>query len=344
MSKYIVLLAAAVALASFFDASAFHKSATSVTTAEVSSGEFNRDLYFGLRRDPDVMRLQDFLRKQAFFTYPESTGNFFTITLEAVAAFQRAHGIRPAAGYFGPLTRAKANQISSAKPPPPAPPPLSVSNEPSAYKGKITFSSLRGTSINPGDEIIELVNRTKAETIVLTDWTLITSQGKSFQIPRVYNLPGLQTSSLDFLRLPPGGKAVISVGKQERRLDFQENLCTGYFDQFSTFRPSLAHRCPKPDTRPLTQFNDACIKAIERVSACRIPSSSEFFGIDSDCSRYLNENLSYVGCVKNYRSRPDFYGNRWFIWMQLENEFLRNTHDTVTLRDTFGKIVDEKSY
>lgn len=72
---------------------------------------FTRDLYLGIS-DPDVKELQQFLNKKGFIVStsgPGSPGNegtyFGAKTQAALIAFQSANGIRPAAGYFGPLTR-----------------------------------------------------------------------------------------------------------------------------------------------------------------------------------------------------------------------------------------------
>ncbi len=71
---------------------------------------FNRDLYYGMRNKPDVSRLQQFLMDQGLYM-DEITGNFLQNTRKAVQAFQKAHGIVPPSGYFGPQTRAVANGI-----------------------------------------------------------------------------------------------------------------------------------------------------------------------------------------------------------------------------------------
>ncbi len=68
---------------------------------------FSKDLHYGMKGNSDVIQLQEFLTDQNLYTGPIS-GNFFSLTLKAVKAFQSAHGIR-AAGYFGPLTRTQAN-------------------------------------------------------------------------------------------------------------------------------------------------------------------------------------------------------------------------------------------
>lgn len=75
---------------------------------------FNRDLYYGMRGDMDVTFLQEFLRGQGVYDGPV-TSNFFSLTREGVAQFQIKEGIEPSAGYFGPKTRARANEISAGQ-------------------------------------------------------------------------------------------------------------------------------------------------------------------------------------------------------------------------------------
>ena len=76
----------------------------------ISHASFSKDLYYGVRGDAEVQALQEFLTDQGHYS-GTATGNFFSLTLSAVKKFQIANGILPASGYFGPKTRAKANQI-----------------------------------------------------------------------------------------------------------------------------------------------------------------------------------------------------------------------------------------
>jgi peptidoglycan hydrolase-like protein with peptidoglycan-binding domain len=71
---------------------------------------FDRDLHYGLQSDSQVNELQEFLAEQGLYSGP-ITGNFFSLTLQGVKDFQIKYGIEPAAGFFGPLTRAKANEV-----------------------------------------------------------------------------------------------------------------------------------------------------------------------------------------------------------------------------------------
>ncbi|MBI3442597.1 MAG: peptidoglycan-binding protein [Candidatus Sungbacteria bacterium] len=70
---------------------------------------FNRNLYLGLRNDSDVSNLQEFLIDQGFLK-GSSSGNYFILTQKAVKKFQSAHNLKPT-GYFGPATRAVANDL-----------------------------------------------------------------------------------------------------------------------------------------------------------------------------------------------------------------------------------------
>lgn len=75
---------------------------------------FDQNLYFGLQKNVGVTALQEFLTEQNLYTGP-ITGNFFSLTLKAVKAFQTSKGITPVSGYFGPLTREAANNVLASQ-------------------------------------------------------------------------------------------------------------------------------------------------------------------------------------------------------------------------------------
>jgi hypothetical protein len=79
------------------------------------TGLFTRNLTIGSQGE-DVRALQVYLNTHGFVlttTGPGSPGHetnlFGSLTRDALAKFQAAKGISPAAGYFGPLTRAYVN-------------------------------------------------------------------------------------------------------------------------------------------------------------------------------------------------------------------------------------------
>lgn len=74
-----------------------------------SAAEFNSNLKFG-SKGAEVTKLQEFLTEQGVYSGP-ITGNFFSLTLKAVKAFQLREEITPVSGFFGTLTRTRANAI-----------------------------------------------------------------------------------------------------------------------------------------------------------------------------------------------------------------------------------------
>ncbi len=112
---------------------------------------FTRDLFLGVTGE-DVKCLQQYLNSaghQLAATGAGSPGNETTYygprTKAAVAAWQAANGVSPAAGYFGPISRAKYNSLALVTPPPseeepaeePAPEPSEEITTPGA-EGSIT--------------------------------------------------------------------------------------------------------------------------------------------------------------------------------------------------------------
>lgn len=308
-----------------------------------AAARFDRDLYYGLRGDAEVARLQDFLRGRGFFSLAQSTGNFFALTRGAVQQFQAAQNISPVSGYFGPLTRGAANKLLGVAPAgSPVSTALPIPPGASPYRGKIEMTTVRGREITADKEQVTLRNKSTVDTINVTGFRIETSRGGSVDIPKAFELPGFAATAMDPIRLRPGDQVIITFGKQERQTNFRENLCTGYFDQTSKFSPSLAHRCPRLDPKEFPQLSDRCIRQLESASSCRIPKLELF--TDSACADFSQAHFNYAGCVTDYREKADFYGTRWLVWLQRDGDFFRNVIERVTLKDQEGKVVDEFEY
>jgi peptidoglycan hydrolase-like protein with peptidoglycan-binding domain len=70
---------------------------------------FAVDLHYGLRNNAEVRRLQEFLIERGHLAPGLNTGNYLSLTVAAVRAYQEARGITPSTGNFGPRTRAAVN-------------------------------------------------------------------------------------------------------------------------------------------------------------------------------------------------------------------------------------------
>ncbi len=79
----------------------------------VTLASFDSNLQYGSTGN-SVTELQEFLTIQGNYAGP-ITGNFYSLTRQGVINFQTTNNISPAAGYFGPITRAKANLILDAQ-------------------------------------------------------------------------------------------------------------------------------------------------------------------------------------------------------------------------------------
>jgi peptidoglycan hydrolase-like protein with peptidoglycan-binding domain len=118
---------------------------------------FTRDLTVGSQGD-DVKALQQYLNNNGFPVAPSgpgSTGNetilFGGLTRTALAAWQAAKGISPAAGYFGPKTRAVIAGNSAASSTPSPSPATSIPTPPSQPTGTIFTRDL--TIGSTGDDV-----------------------------------------------------------------------------------------------------------------------------------------------------------------------------------------------
>ncbi len=86
-------------------------------TAVSANAAFTRDLTLG-STGADVTELQTWLEAKGFLTIPAGTskGYFGGLTQAALVKYQISAGITPAAGYFGPVTRAKVAAGTSTTP------------------------------------------------------------------------------------------------------------------------------------------------------------------------------------------------------------------------------------
>jgi hypothetical protein len=98
-----------VVLSAFVLTFAFSAAVTvSAQTATAACGTYTRNLTLG-STGADVVSLQSFLESKGHLTIPAGTskGYFGALTQSALAKYQAASMISPAAGYFGPITMAK---------------------------------------------------------------------------------------------------------------------------------------------------------------------------------------------------------------------------------------------
>lgn len=176
--------------------------------APSSSCSFTRDLTVGAT-GADVMTLQKFLNANGAQIAASGAGSpgsetsyFGGLTKAAVAKFQAANGISPTAGYFGPITRAKASSMcstTSTTPTTPAPGTglaIAAGVQPAnqiAPQGamRVPFTRFTLTAGNDGDVVVNSVTVQKdgfGQDAAFSGIVLIDeSSGKQLGVSKSFN-------------------------------------------------------------------------------------------------------------------------------------------------------------
>lgn len=227
----------------------------------------------------------------------------------------------------------------------------------SSHRGKVKIISVDRSQALPEEEVITIRyggglfgfggSSARDAPIDITGWR-ISSRRSSATLPRAYNIPEIDANEQDIV-LPPGGEIIITTGAPSYPRSFRENQCIGYLSQSHQFKPGLSAACPddNPEIDNLVSqgFNGDCIDAIRNVPACRTPQGPfEAAVIGSQCLEYMNKNLNYAGCVKNFRDRKDFLKSTWRVSLRQSSKLFDQRHDSIELRDRQGLLVDEFEY
>lgn len=132
------------------------------TTPAATACTFTKALTVG-SQGADVKCLQDYLTPKYFTNAGGSTGYFGSVTAAAVAAWQTANGVAPAAGYFGPVSQAKYAALMAATPATPGTDDSSTGGNTSTgdLKGEaslddVTIDSASDDTIDEGQQDAEL--------------------------------------------------------------------------------------------------------------------------------------------------------------------------------------------
>ncbi len=149
--------------------------------------------------------------------------------------------------------------------------------------------------------------------------------------------------------LSPKDKIHILTGHSPIGTSFQVNKCSGYFEQFQNFTPSLSKECPLAEDEfkfaesdPF-RFGDECLSYIENISRCIMPLDALPIGFSDSCTLFITEKINYSSCIKNHREDEDFFKPEWRVYLKHDQE-IWGTRDIIRLLDNNGKTVDVFSY
>lgn len=226
---------------------------------------------------------------------------------------------------------------------------------PSDYRNvvSLTGSVVNASSSDPRTEYVQIsVAPDASGPIKVTDWVLKSqATGRAEIIPKGTITPtsGVVNATDDIV-LRPGDRAIIVTGESPVGASFRENKCTGYFEGFQRFTPSLSQSCPSASNELANYYgtpyirDPACIDYTNSLSRCQTAVPNKNQKITITCGEFLDRYLNYNGCLANHRGDSDFVGNTWRIYLGRKSSMWRSRYEVVQLVDDRGKTVAAFNY
>jgi hypothetical protein len=218
----------------------------------------------------------------------------------------------------------------------------------SVYKYEAELSVGSGAKkSNLQEEYVEIRASLKnTKPLLISEWFLKGKKGLDIKLGKGAYLPySAQVNLQEPIFLQPGEKAIVVTGVSPIGTSFRLNKCTGYFEQFQDFIPSLPKQCPYPEDEDLpANLNDNCLDYIEKLPRCEAHIKAIPPGLSASCQNYINEKINYNTCVEIHKNDSDFYKLEWRIYLGRSEELWKNKRETITLYDENGKIVDWRAY
>lgn len=202
------------------------------------------------------------------------------------------------------------------------------------------------------EHVIIRADKSNAQPILITGWKLISaSTGRQVEIGKGVKLffaGDINKEQPLFLR--PGERAVITSGRSPIGVSFLTNKCTGYFEQFQNFQPSLPRICPTPEQElelvnpDLRFFGDDCLDFIERIPRCTLVLKSLPPNFPVECREFIIDELNYAQCVVYHKDDFDFFAAEWRVFLDHDQELWKKKREIIKLVDSEGNLIDTLSY
>lgn len=225
----------------------------------------------------------------------------------------------------------------------------------SPYRGRIHFRSSMyyPGAENPADEYVEIAyDGSGASRIDITGWRLVSSISNTVAtIPQGTRVP--QSGAMSFqedIILSPGESAYIISGRSPIGVSFLPNKCSSYFEQYQTFNPSFSQSCPAPvdemdyATDQMIRSSNSCYDYVSSLRSCRVHTGIYSEPLPSGCQYFIENDLTYTGCVRNHRTDTDFLSSDWRIYLARSSSLWRDRREVLKLIDGQGLTVDVLTY
>jgi hypothetical protein len=235
--------------------------------------------------------------------------------------------------------------------------------DPSPYKGEVTISWGNNVgATDPSQEYITIKAAHDApQDITISGWSVQSvSNDVTATIPNGQELFSSNNNATAPIILHPGDVAYLITGEPPLTVSFRENECMGYYTKSQNFSPSLSQNCPLAQDEfdkhyAGNTYKDAgCYNLIRTLNQCQVPPDPA--SLSTFCSAFIDQYLSYQGCVANHRGDPQFWNGGWRIYLGRKvvtknhsststyGELWKSSHDAIRLLDQNGKTVDLYQY
>jgi hypothetical protein len=213
----------------------------------------------------------------------------------------------------------------------------------SPYFHQIRLASVSvGTSYYYGTIVLDAYFNNPSSTVDITGWQ-IKSRNSGEYIPQaiaVYDPSGL-TSPSD-IRLK--NNDVVDLYSSSAPFNLRLNECVGYIAHVANFVPALPLSCPYVDQSKIQNLSGQCQNYIETINSCQAPNAqtAQISQNDYACQDFLNNNFTYKSCFNQHDTDANFLSNQVWVWMG--SNVVDQYHDTVSLLDKSGLLVDQYTY
>jgi hypothetical protein len=251
----------------------------------------------------------------------------------------------------------------------------------SPYANGVQVGSGNASSATePYQEYVTIRNNSNA-SVDITGWSLSNARGSRVYsvgsneeqfpsdvvvIPQGTALISSTPSTPQDIVLKSGESADIITGSigtsyPYKITTFKENECTNYLTSGTdnyTFTPYIQDSCVSPQNEVGADGLDMqCQNYIESMQSCHTPKYNTVDSqgntcngcvdgtpVSSSCLFYIQSHFSYEACLVNHQNDPNFYGTVWHIYLGRTFELWAVNHETISLYDSSGKLVDDISY
>ncbi|MEK7505565.1 MAG: hypothetical protein AAB597_01575 [Patescibacteria group bacterium] len=177
------------------------------------------------------------------------------------------------------------------------------------------------------------------KNILLTGFELrSTASGRGAAIPEGVPLPFTnQVNEKDPIFVNPSDTIYVNSGRSPVGYSFRVNKCSGYFEQFQNFQPSISLQCPRIEDeelpKPPNALSDQCLSYVRGLGTCSVPTSPDTDRLPQECINFVTERSGYNKCVEKYKNDKDFYKPEWRVFLNYSDPLWRNQREVIKLLD-----------